>query len=183
VSEIIVVDDDPDWPRQFEALRAVNARALGDVALAIEHVGSTAVPGLAAKPIIDLDVVVAPGQVGTAIDRLSAIGYEHKGDLGVAGREAMRHPSGSRRHHLYVCAEGNLALANHLAVRDFLRADAAAARAYGELKRRLAFRFADDVDGYVDGKTAFILDILRRRGFAERDLAEIAAINRRPGSS
>src|SRR6188508_3746065 len=107
---IVVVDYDPAWSVIFESLRAQLWAVVADVALAIEHVGSTAVPGLAAKPIIDLDVVVAPGQVGTAIDRLSAIGYEHKGDLGVAGREAMRHPSGSRRHHLYVCAEGNLAL-------------------------------------------------------------------------
>lgn len=179
--EIVVADYDPDWPRQFEVLRSVLSRALGDVALSIEHVGSTSVPGLAAKPIVDLDAVVAPGQVGTAIDRLAAIGYEHKGDLGVPGREAMRHPRGTARHHLYVCEEGNLALANHLAVRDVLRADAAAARAYGELKRALAARFADDVDGYVEGKAAFILDVLRARGFAERDLADIAAINRRRG--
>ena len=179
--EIIVVDYDADWPRQFEALRAVVARALGDVALAIEHVGSTAVPGLAAKPIVDLDVVVAPGQVGTAIDRLSTIGYEHKGDLGVPGREAFKHPPGSSRHHLYVYPQGNLALANMLAVRDHLRAHPDAARAYADLKRRLAVEFADDVEGYVAGKTAFILDILRARGFAERDLAGIADITRRPG--
>jgi GrpB-like predicted nucleotidyltransferase (UPF0157 family) len=179
--EIIVVDYDPDWPRLFGSLRAPIADALGDLALAIEHVGSTAVPRLAAKPIIDIDVMVAAGHVTQAIDRLTGLGYEHKGDLGVEGREAMRHPPGSPRHHLYVCAEGNLALANHLTVRDHLRANPAAARAYGELKQRLAVRFAGDVNGYVEGKTAFILDILRASGFAERDLSAIAAINHRPG--
>jgi len=177
--EIVVVEYDPAWPQRFESLRAPLAAALGDVALAIEHVGSTAVAGLAAKPIVDMDVVVARGQVGTAIERLASLGYEHKGDLGVPGREAMRHPPGAPRHHLYVCPEGNLALANHLAVRDYLRANVDAARAYSELKRRLAVTFADDVDGYVDAKTPLILEILRASGFDTGDLAAIAAINRR----
>ena len=176
---IVVVDYDPSWPALFATLRARIAQALGDVALAIEHVGSTAVPGLAAKPIVDIAAVVRPGDVATAIDRLTASGYVHKGDLGVPGREAMAHPDGTPRHHLYVCPEGNLALANQRAVRDHLRANPAAARAYGELKRRLAIEFADDVDGYVDGKTAFILDILRACGFEDRDLRDIAAINRK----
>jgi GrpB-like predicted nucleotidyltransferase (UPF0157 family) len=177
--EIVVVDHDPAWPRLFEALRAPIADALGDLALAIEHVGSTSVTGLAAKPIVDIDVVVAAGHERMAIDRLATIGYGHKGDLGVPGREAMQHPPGSPRHHLYVCARGNLALANHLAVRDYLRANPAAARAYGELKQRLAVTFADDVDGYVEAKTPLILDMLRASGFAERDLAGIAELNRK----
>lgn len=96
-----------------------------------------------------------------------------------AGREAFAQPPGTRRHHLYVCPVGNTALANHLAVRDYLRANPAAARAYGELKKRLAVRFADDVDGYVEAKSPFILDVLRRAGFTEHDLADIAALNRR----
>jgi GrpB-like predicted nucleotidyltransferase (UPF0157 family) len=182
VPRLVVVDPDPAWAPTFERLRESILPAVGDIALAIEHVGSTAVPGLAAKPVIDIDVVVAAGRVAVAIARLAAIGYEHKGDLGVPGREAFRHPRGTPRHHVYVCPEGNLALANHLAVRDHLRANPEAARAYGELKRRLASRFADDVDGYVAGKTAFLVDILRTAGFAEGDLAAIATLNRRrPG--
>jgi GrpB-like predicted nucleotidyltransferase (UPF0157 family) len=178
---LIVVDDpDPAWPAVFDALRATIAAALADIAIAIEHVGSTAVPGLAAKPVIDIDAVVPPDQVGTAIARLAALGYRHKGDLGVPGREAFAHPAGTPRHHLYVCPAGNTALANHLAVRDYLRANPDAARAYGELKKELALRFADDVDGYVEGKSGFILDVLRRSGFTESTLAAIAAINRRP---
>ncbi len=177
--EIVVVDYDAAWPDLFEALRRPIADALGEIALAIEHVGSTAVPGLAAKPIVDIAVVVRPPDVPAAIGRLAPLGYVHKGDLGVPGREAMAHPPGTPRHHLYVCPEGNLALANQLAVRDHLRADPAAAGAYGELKKRLAVEFADDVDGYVEAKTPLILDMLRASGFDERDLAGIAAINRK----
>ena len=174
---IVVLDYDPAWPRLFEVLRRPIAAALSDVAIAIEHVGSTAVPGLAAKPIVDLDVVVPPHHVATAIARLAALGYEHKGDLGVPGREALRHPPHLPRHHLYVCAAGNLALANHLAVRDRLRSDPALASAYGELKRQLAARFADDVDRYVAGKTAFMLDVLRQAGFRAHDIAQIEHLN------
>jgi GrpB-like predicted nucleotidyltransferase (UPF0157 family) len=175
---IVVVDYDPEWPRTFEVLRDHVHGVVSDLAIAIEHVGSTAVPGLAAKPIVDIDVVVPAGQVAEAIARLTALGYAHKGDLGVPGREAMRHPPHLTRHHLYVCPAGNLALANHLAVRDRLRADAAAARAYGDLKKRLAVEYADDVDGYVAGKTAFILDVLRQAGFTPGDVAAIEMLNR-----
>ena len=74
---IVIVDYDPAWPLEFEQVRDRASAALGDVALAIEHVGSTAVPGLAAKPVIDLVVVVEPDRVQDAIERLSAIGYVH----------------------------------------------------------------------------------------------------------
>jgi GrpB-like predicted nucleotidyltransferase (UPF0157 family) len=90
----------------------------------------------------------------------------------------MRHPPHLPRHHLYVCPAGNLALANHLAVRDRLRADAACARAYGDLKKRLAIQHAEDIDGYVAGKTAFILDVLRAAGFRAADVADIERLNR-----
>jgi GrpB-like predicted nucleotidyltransferase (UPF0157 family) len=74
-----MVDYDPEWPGEFERLRDRAARAMGEVALSIEHVGSTAVPGLAAKPVIDLVVVVRPGEICAAIERLAAIGYVHQG--------------------------------------------------------------------------------------------------------
>ena len=175
---IVVVDYDPAWPRVFDVLAARIRPAIADIVLAIEHVGSTAVPGLAAKPIVDLDVVVSPGQIATAIDRLAAIGYTHKGDLGVPGREAFAQPPDTPRHHLYVCPTGSTALANHLAVRDHLRGHPADAREYADLKIRLAETFADDVDGYVEGKSAFILDVLRRSGFDTDTLRDIEDINR-----
>jgi GrpB-like predicted nucleotidyltransferase (UPF0157 family) len=139
---ILIVDYDPAWQTEFERLRERAARAVGEVAVSIEHVGSTAVPGLAAKPVIDLVVVVRPGEVGTAIERLAAIGYVHKGDLGVEGREAFGVPTGERRHHLYVCPEDSRELRAQLAFRDRLRSEPELASTYADLKRQLAIQAA-----------------------------------------
>src|SRR5215472_10924802 len=149
-----IADYDPQWPATFEQLRGPIAAALGALALRIEHVGSTAVPGLAGKPIIDLDVVIgSPADLPAVIAKLRPLGYRPQGDLGVPGREAFNNPPGGPPHHLYVCALGNRELARHLAFRDFLRAHPDTARAYGELKRSLASRFCNDRDAYTEAKT------------------------------
>ena len=179
MSPIQVVDYDPAWPDTFRQIRDVVAPVVAHLPASVEHVGSTAVPGLPAKPVIDVDVVVPAGGVQDAIAGLATLGYVHRGDLGIPGREAFRAPAGMPRHHLYVCPEGSPALANHLRVRDHLRRHPAEARAYGELKRRLAARFPDDVDAYVEGKTVFLLDILRREGFDPALVADVARQNRR----
>jgi GrpB-like predicted nucleotidyltransferase (UPF0157 family) len=124
--------------------------------MSIEHVGSTAVPGLAAKPVIDLVVVVRPGRVHAAIERLAAIGYVHRGDLGVEGREAFDVPPGERRHHLYVCAVDSGELQAQLAFRNRLRNEPELASAYTDLKRQLAIRFRDDREAYSEAKTEFV---------------------------
>jgi GrpB-like predicted nucleotidyltransferase (UPF0157 family) len=176
--EILVVEYDPRWPELFEALRSSVWPAVSDVALSIEHVGSTSVPGLAAKPVIDLDVVVPRAHVATGIARLTGLGYVHRGDLGVPQREAFVRPEGTPAHHLYLCPAESLALANHRAIRDYLRENPAAARNYGSLKQRLAVTFAGDMAGYVRAKTGFLSAILREVGFSEELLAEIEGINR-----
>jgi GrpB-like predicted nucleotidyltransferase (UPF0157 family) len=176
---ITVVDHDPAWAATFERLRARVWPVVVDLAVAIEHVGSTSVPGLAAKPVIDLDVVLrSGGDVATAVERLAALGYAHLGDLGIDGREAFAPPPGAPDHHLYVCPPDSPALANHLALRDHLRRQPQLASAYGELKKHLATTFAHDIDGYVAGKTAFIVGVLREAGFAEEQLAPIEHANR-----
>lgn len=177
---ITVVDYDPAWPAAFERLRVSVWPVVEDIAVAIEHVGSTSVPGLAAKPVIDLDVVLRSGEhVSTAVARLATLGYAHLGDLGIDGREAFAPPAGSPDHHLYVCPPDSPALANHLALRDHLRAHPERAAAYGALKKRLAATFARDIDGYVAGKTGFIVGVLREVGFPEGRLASIEQANRR----
>jgi GrpB-like predicted nucleotidyltransferase (UPF0157 family) len=161
---VVVADYDPRWPARFAELRDRLAAAVGPLAVGIEHVGSTAVPGLAAKPIIDLDVVVAtPGDLPAVAERLRPLGYRHEGDLGVPGRDAFAAPPGSPPHHLYVCPLGSPALARHLALRDLLRADPEAAAAYADLKRTLAARFRHDRAAYTDAKTPFIDALLARR--------------------
>ena len=122
---ITVVEYDPSWPEEFQRLRSRVWPAVQAVALAVEHVGSTAVPGLAAKPVIDVSVVVhSQSDLPSVIEGLAKLGYVHRGDLGIAGREAFDSPPvppASPAHNLYACAQDSLALANHLAVRDHLR--------------------------------------------------------------
>lgn len=153
---IRIADYDRNWPAEFEHLRDRAAGAVGDLAVSIEHVGSTAVPGLAAKPVIDLVVVVGPGDVAAAIERLAAIGYVHQGNLGVEGREAFGVPQGERRHHLYLCPADSEELRAELAFRDRLRKQPALAAEYEALKRQLAVRFRDDREAYAEAKTDFV---------------------------
>lgn len=156
-----VVPYDPAWPAAFASLRARIAPVLGDLAAGIEHVGSTAVPGCDAKPIVDVDVVLRRSDdFDEAARRLATLGYAHLGDLGIVGREAFRAPAGTPRHHLYVCAAGSAQLQAHLTLRDALRADPTLAAAYGALKRDLAVEFRHDRDAYTEGKTAFIGSVL-----------------------
>ena len=110
---IVVVEYDSAWPELFRQLRPPVWSLVRDVALSIEHVGSTAVPGLAAKPIIDMSVIVASDRaVPVVIARLATLGYVHLGNLGIAGREAFRRPDGLPPHNLYVCPQGSLGLEN-----------------------------------------------------------------------
>jgi len=182
MGQLIVVDYDPEWPRLFESLRASLLPVLAGLASSIEHVGSTAVPGLPAKPVIDIDVVVTAHDVADAVARLETLGYQHLGDRGIPEREAFRRPADSPRHHLYVCPSTSAALRNHLIVRDHLRKNPSDALAYGNLKRQLAVELAHDVDGYVEAKTSFLIGILRQHGFAEDTVVQIEQANRRPAA-
>jgi GrpB-like predicted nucleotidyltransferase (UPF0157 family) len=167
-SLVVIVPYDPAWPPIFDGLRDVYARALGPLALAIEHVGSTAVPGLAARPIIDVDVVIPSRAVlSEVIHRLARLGYRHHGDLVVPGREAFtreevdggsRDGTGRRwpAHQLSVCAADSEALRRHLHFRDWLRAHPSRMAEYDRLKTRLAQIYGDNLEGYTEGKTAFI---------------------------
>jgi GrpB-like predicted nucleotidyltransferase (UPF0157 family) len=177
---IIVVDYDPAWPEIFQQLLSKVWPLVSDFALSVEHVGSTAVPGLAAKPIIDLSIVMpSEAEIQLAIERLATIGYLHRGNLGIEGREAFHSPAGLPLHHLYVCPTGGLGLQNQLAVRDFLRLHRETAQAYGELKKRLAREFSHDIESYIDGKTAFLLDVLQRAGLPPDRLKAIEIANRK----
>jgi GrpB-like predicted nucleotidyltransferase (UPF0157 family) len=160
---VIIVDYDPNWAHLFEALRAPVVAALGELVVVVEHVGSTAVPGLAAKPIIDMDVVVpSVSDIPEAIERLAILGYIHRGDLGIAGREAFTSPAGKPRHHLYVCAKGSEELGRHRSFRDYLLGHPDDALAYGALKKAAALRFADDRFAYNEAKTQFVEAVLQR---------------------
>lgn len=176
---VVVSEYNPRWPTFFEQIRAMLWPAVQDVATAIEHVGSTSIPGLAAKPIIDIDIVISPQQnIQYVITRLESLGYTHLGTLGIAGRDAFRQENTLPKHNLYVCPADSIGLRNHLAVRDYLHAHPEAVQAYSELKFRLASTFTNDIDRYVDGKTDFILSILRQSSLSKEDIAAIEQANR-----
>jgi GrpB-like predicted nucleotidyltransferase (UPF0157 family) len=161
-SPIVVTDYDTDWPRFFEDIARPIRDAIADLGATVEHVGSTSVPGLAAKPIIDLDVVVASaGAVPAAIDRLRSLGYLYQGDKGVKGREAFLWPKGARPHHLYVVVRGSQPYLDHIAFRDYLREHPEVTTEYALLKTTLAQQHADDRLGYTDAKTEFVAAVLR----------------------
>lgn len=173
-----VVAYDPEWPRIFERIRSYVWPAVRDIAIGVEHVGSTSVPGLSAKPVIDACIVVQSSrEVPACIERLAGIDYVHRGNLGVPEREAFRRPDHLPRHHLYLSPRESLSLKNHLGFRDYLRSHPDAAREYGALKASLARRFPEDIDRYIVGKTDFVLRILGEIGLSETELAAIRRIN------
>ena len=162
VKSVVVVEYDPAWPAAFRALARRAADAIGEPVMAVEHVGSTSVPGLTAKPVVDLAVVVREADVSRAAGRLAALDYAYRGEQGVRGRHAFRSPPGETKHHLYVCVPDSPGLRDHLLFRDHLRAHPDTARAYADLKRRLAAEHRDDRDAYQAAKSAFIEAVTRR---------------------
>lgn len=177
MTQVHVVPYNPEWPQRFEALKAQVWPWVAEHALSIEHVGSTSVPDLAAKDILDVDVVALNDtKLQACIQALCAQGYVYEGERGIAGRHAFSGGEGPK-HHLYVCVLGSLGLRNHLAVRDFLRLHPLRAKAYGDLKLQLAEEHASAPEHYGAGKTAFLVALLAELGFDEATLAEITASN------
>ena len=161
--EIVVVDYDAAWPAMFERLRDRIWPAVEDVTRRIDHVGSTSVPGLAAKPVIDMDVVVADAaDVRPVIDRLRGIAYQWRGDLGIAGREAFSYVGEDDLpdHHLYLVVDGNKAHLDHVLLRDLLREDADARHRYGALKKANVEIAGGDMDVYVAAKAELVTELL-----------------------
>lgn len=158
---VTVVPYAPAWPVQFAHVAATLRVALRDVRIiGIEHVGSTSVPGLAAKPVIDIDVVVSRAQVRPAIDALVAVGYAHRGDLGVQDRESLAAPDTDPLRNVYVCVENTLHLRNHLAVRNILRARSDLRDRYGAVKMQLAGDPTMEIPTYLALKSPILQEIL-----------------------
>lgn len=186
---IIIEEYTSAWPKAFDQLQAIYRSRLGSYVVGIEHVGSTSVEGLPAKPVLDIDLIIEDSHMlPPVITVLEGLGYQHAGDLGIPGREAFRRISahaplnGSSHswpaHNLYVCLAGSISLKNHLAFRNYLRSHPGKARVYGELKKRLAAEHPHDIDAYVEGKTAFITGILKEMGFDTAALDDITRQNR-----
>jgi GrpB-like predicted nucleotidyltransferase (UPF0157 family) len=162
---IQIVEYNPDWPRRFAAEREQLAVVFRPLTVRIEHIGSTAVPGLGAKPIIDIMLGVDRIEdVQTSISALDANGYEYRPDMEATlpGRRFfVKPPAHPRKVHLHVVEHATPFWERHLRFRNLLRSHPAAAAEYLALKRRLAIEFADNREGYTDAKTEFIEAILK----------------------
>lgn len=158
---IVIADYDPEWPRRFEREAARIRGALGPAALRVEHIGSTSVPGLAAKAVVDVLVGVEdPEDDGLLVPRLESVGYVLR--VREPGHRMFRTPA--RDVHVHVWADSDPEVARHLQFRDRLRTCAEDRRAYERLKRSLAGRDWDEMNDYADAKSDLIEAILRHGG-------------------
>lgn len=162
MKKVEVVPHDPRWRDTFEAEARRVAAALGENVVAVHHVGSTAIPGIHAKPVIDLLVEVADvGEVDGRSAAMESLGYEVMGEYGIPGRRFFRKDDaeGTRTHNIHAFAAGSAEVERHLAFRDYMIAHPEDARTYSELKRKLAEEHPHSLDGYMDGKDAFIREM------------------------
>ena len=158
---------DVAWESAFEAIRAEIQTALGDLMLGIEHVGSTSVKGMSAKPCIDIDVVIRDYSVFDAVvQKLDAIGYIHEGDLGIKDREAFKYADKPHlmTHHLYVCPRDSEELHRHIVFRDFLRKNPEAVKEYSMVKEKAAELFPDEIEQYIAFKAPCIEELYIKCG-------------------
>lgn len=170
-----VVRHDPAWAVEFAARAAEIAAVLGADLVAIHHAGSTAIPGIRAKPTIDFVVVARSlDALDACADAMQALGYAVRGELGIPGRRFFTRNDGTARtHNVHSFAAGNPEIERMLSLRDYLRTHPADAQAYSHLKEELSRRFPNDVSSYTNGKSAFIEEIIRRaREWREQTSAE-----------
>jgi len=173
-----VLPYDTVWPLRFEEVREHLLGILSGQKVRIEHVGSTSVPDLAAKPVLDIDIALEKAEDFEEVKSLlEANGYYHMGDLGIIGREAFKYQDKPQlmRHNLYVLSEGADELRRHLAFRDWLRSHPDDREAYAQVKMAAAQHFPNDIDAYIDSKSDVILEIYKRCGlYQPKGMEELA---------
>ena len=166
-SKVIVMPYDKKWQTDFEKIKFELENAIGDLILGIEHVGSTSVQGISAKPCIDIDVVIKDYSVfDILVSRLADIGYIHEGDLGIKDREAFKYTNKPhlQTHHLYVCPQYSTELHRHITFRDYLRTHPEAVNEYSKVKEKAAQLFPDDIDSYIEFKSPCIAKLYKLCG-------------------
>ena len=164
---VVVRPYDETWKTDFIAIRDELNPALEGLVLRIEHVGSTSVEGLSAKPVIDIDVVIQDRSIlPDVISALQKIGYRHEGDLGIPGRDAFKYEGKEhlRKHHLYVCSQDSEELRRHIAFRDYLRSNPDAVAEYSRIKEEGASLYPWNIEKYIEYKAPFIETVYRNIG-------------------
>lgn len=164
---VVVVEYDPQWPARYEQEKASILEALGEWIVAISHVGSTAVPGLGAKPIIDIMAAISRlDLVRECIEPLGCLHYEYLGEYGIPDRHYFRKPpesnAATRTHHLHMVEHSSGFWERHLLFRDYLRAHPKTALEYYNLKKALSIQYGTDRAAYTDAKTEFIEAVVAR---------------------
>jgi GrpB-like predicted nucleotidyltransferase (UPF0157 family) len=157
--KVEVVPHDSRWQDAFVEAAAEITTVLGDAIAAIHHIGSTAIPGIYAKPIVDLLIEVKSLTFVDARNAaMNAIGYEAMGEFGIPGRRYFRKHNvvGTRTHHIHIFEQGTPQCDRHLAFRDYMIAHPEEAQQYSQLKRNLADQYPQDIESYMDGKDSFI---------------------------
>jgi GrpB-like predicted nucleotidyltransferase (UPF0157 family) len=165
MSKVEVVPHNPRWRDTFEAEAKHVAAALGENVVAVHHIGSTAIPNIYAKPVVDLLVEVREiTEVDGRSSAMESLGYEVMGEYGIPGRRYFRkdNQEGIRTHHIHAFEAGSTEAERHLAFRDYMIAHPVDAQRYSELKRRLAEENPQSMDGYIDGKDNFVKEMDRR---------------------
>ena len=161
---VVVEKWNPQWKDEYEKIVASLGKDIIYNSIKIEHVGSTSVEGLSAKPVIDLDIVIEKDKFAIIKELLNKKGYEHEGDLGIEGREAFSY-SGKEElmtHHLYVCPKDSKALFKHITFRNFLKNNPALAAEYSKVKEQAAVLYPDDIDKYMEFKSKIIEKIYKK---------------------
>lgn len=164
---VLVLPYNPEWKTAFLRIKAPLERDLSCWLSAIEHVGSTSVEGMWAKPVIDLDLILRDADCFTSVKKgLERLGYFHEGDLGIPQREAFAYEEKPElmTHHLYVCPPDSAELRRHLVFRDYLRTHPDQAEQYSRVKRQAAARFPRDIDGYMAMKAPCIQMLYQQCG-------------------
>lgn len=179
---IIIETHNPSWTDWFTQIKAYLTQRPTLKNAQIEHVGSPSVPGLAAKPIIDMDIVYESKNHFTSLKtELESLNYIHQGDMGITGREAFYYQGNNLpNHNLYLCDPSSIAYKNHIIFRNALRNSKELITQYGELKKKLAGIYPDDIDQYCEAKSEFILSVLEQAGIQENDLKMIQSENMIP---
>ncbi|MGB9177948.1 MAG: GrpB family protein [Pyrinomonadaceae bacterium] len=165
MSKVEVVPHNPQWRDAFEAEAKQVADALGENVVAIHHIGSTAIPNIYAKPVVDLLVEVRDiTEVDSRSSAMESLGYEVMGEYGIPGRRYFRKDNreGIRTHNIHAFEAGSVEVERHLAFRDYMIAHPVDAEKYSEMKRKLAEEHPQSIDGYMDGKDGFIKEMDRR---------------------
>lgn len=185
MSKVEVVPYNPVWKIEFEKAAQAYSKLLRGLEVNIEHVGSTSIEGLWAKPILDIDIIVPNSKVSQlVIERLESVQYKHVGNQGVKNREVLKYSKDNAfvtwmNHHLYVCIDNTENINNHLLLRQHLRQNREAVEAYSHLKRELASRFPNDIDAYIEGKTPLITSFLEKEGMSQTSIERIRSINKK----